>query len=340
MQRFFTALAVVLVAASGAGVAYATTRQAASDQYGGSTVIGGGTTTGNTVTGAGSGTTTTPPTTTTGTTTTGTTGTTTTGTTTTGTTGTTTSTASTGTTTASTTTAPITVGAGPVLPDVVLIDFGLATGKVRADIRKAVALTGLRSLEARLTRQRLDAFLASPTLDRLSPDGRRAAGRALGAQLVTNSSLAQQAFAALFPGVTSSPVKRAVLSRRASLTSAQTSFVMGVAEGLRSSGIALAYAERSKGKSFAKSFQKLGILSVKDVDTATGQLRLARILLGQLTNQKAVNAVKTKKTSAAISTDGGSTGSAPWLLLAVLVGAGGVAASGPARRRLTGGRSV
>lgn len=337
-QRIYTMLATVLIAVSGAGVAYATTRQAATDEYGGSTVIGSGTTTGGTGTTTptitGSGTTSTTGTTTTSTgTTTGTTGTTPPGTTT----G-TTSTATTGTSTA-TTAGPASAAAGATVtstvPDVILIDFGLAGDKLRADVAKAIALTGLTSQQANLTRSRLRAFLKSASLRALSSNGVRAAGRALGAQLVTNSTPAQRAFARLFPGTPSAPVARAVLTRRTKLSTDENRFLVGVAEGLHSTGIPLAFAERSDAsKSFAKAFRKLGVLTVKDVETYTGQVRLARILLGQVSTQKAVNAVKADRASAAITPDDGSTGTAPWLLLAVLAGAGGIAASGPIRRRV------
>lgn len=334
MRKAVLLLSLVLVALAGAGVAAAATRQAASTQYDNPPVIGAGTTT-----------TAPPTTTTTPSTTTGTTETTEPGETTTtsepeepGTPATTedgpTTTATEG-EGAQAPANPTKAAATAAVPGVALLSFGLADGPVRDDVAAAVAIAGLRTLPLDdLTARRLDAFLDSPLLKRLG-DSDRAAGRALAAQLVTGTPLAREAFAALFPGATFVPLTRAVVTRSPKLTDRQEAFLLGIAAGLHSSGVPAAYAELSDADpSFVKDFRELGLLTVKDVDTPAGKQRLAQILLGQVTTQKAVNAVLADRTAAPVVDGDGSAGAAPWLLLVALVGGAVMFVVGPARRRL------
>ena len=61
-----------------------------------------------------------------------------------------------------------------------------------------------------------------------------------------------------------------------SLPKDEVAFLKGVASGLDSTGIPLAYAERSDAKkSFVKAFEKLHVLTVDDIDSPSGKLRRA-----------------------------------------------------------------
>lgn len=225
---------------------------------------------------------------------------------------------------------------------VAVLDFGQAPKKLRQDIQAAIAQAGLRSSLHGITEQRFRAFLASPLLKLLSPKGPRAAGQAFGAQIVNPTAALRQAFPVLFgTAFPTDPVKQAVLTRRPKLSARQVAVLTGVSDGIKSTGIPLAYVERSDAKkSFVAAFKKRKILTVGDVDTAAGKTRLAKILLGQITTQKAVDAVKVSPASAVISNADGSTGGAPWLLLIALVGGGAAMATGAARRRRRAGDTV
>lgn len=186
------------------------------------------------------------------------------------------------------------------------------------------------------TKARLRAFLASPLAKLLSADGAEATGRAFGAQLVQVTPIARRAFPVLFgPATRFVPVIRAVLTRRASLTDKQIAFQKGVAEGLASTDIPLAYVERSDRKtpSLVDDYRKLGILTVDDIDTAAGKLRLGKIMLGLITTQQAVDAIDVKPASQGIRDNGDGPAGASWGLLAVLGAAAALFATGSIRRR-------
>ncbi|WP_354697402.1 hypothetical protein [Paraconexibacter sp. AEG42_29] len=356
-------LAAVLTAGStGAGVALAQT--AATDQYGTDTPPGTPTTTTSTTSTTptpapvgGSGTTSTTPTTTTGggTTTTPATGTgsSETPTTTTGTT--TPATAGGGTTGGGTTGGGTTGGNGgnggnggtgatgsangtaaAQAPTVHIIDFGRASAVLRSNIQAAIALTGLqREAVTKANAAAFKRFLSSPLMRSLSSAGVGAAGRAFGAQLASGSPIARQVYRRLFGAAAPfAPVTHAVLTRRVNLSSKEAQFLNGVARGLKSSGIPLAYVERTDAKkSFAKGFRNLKVLTVTDVDKALGQRRLARIMLGQVTSQKAVNALKTTRASQSLGSPDGSASGESWALVVLLVAAGGFVATGAVRHR-------
>lgn len=219
---------------------------------------------------------------------------------------------------------------------VAVVEFGKAQKKLKENIDSALKLAGLQTLFlGELNKKRFDAFLASPILNLLSAGGVGPAGQAFGAQLVNPTPVARQAFAALFgPKTQFVPVIRAVLTRRIALDSKKVKFMKGVATGLQSTAVPLAYVERSDvKKSFVKQYRKLKVLTVDDIDTAAGQQRLAQIMLGQITTQKAVDAVKADPASAVIADADGGTGATPWILLAVLFGGVAFMASGTARRR-------
>lgn len=226
---------------------------------------------------------------------------------------------------------------GPPANRVALLSFGKPGKKLHADVQSAIGQAGLvATIDAVVTKARFASFVASPVLKLLSADGLgKPAGQSFGAQLVNPTSAVQQAFPALLgPGVTLVPVLRVVLTRTAGLPKSEVTFLKGLASGLQSTGIPLAYVERSDAKkSFVDAFKKLHVLTVGDVDSPSGKLRLERILLGQTTTQSAVDAV-TFKPAASITTDGGgSSGATPWVLLAVLLGGVGFMASGVVRRR-------
>lgn len=225
---------------------------------------------------------------------------------------------------------------GPPANRVAVIEFGRATKKTRQDIATSIDQAGLQTLFlGKLTKKRFDAFLAGPILSLLSPVAVGPAGQAFGAQLVNVSPVAQQAFPALFGrDVPFVPVIRAVLTRRSDLSPQQVAFLKGVATGLQSTGIPLAYVERTDvKKSYVDAFKKLHVLTVKDVDTAAGKSRLAKILLGQITTQQAVDAVKINPASQVTTDANGSTGATPWVILAILGGGAAFMASGTVRRR-------
>jgi hypothetical protein len=234
---------------------------------------------------------------------------------------------------------------GPLSNRVALLQFGRASKKLRDHIKAGVTQAGLQTtLVGNLTKARMDAFLASPLVKLLSVAGITPAGQAFGAQLVNVTPAAQQAFPVLLgKKVAFVPVLRVVLTRSKGLTTDQAKLMKGVALGLKSTGIPLAYAERENikntKKSYVKWMKKLDVLTVDDVDTAAGKLRLGRILLGQITTQDAVDAVKVQPASA--TTDaGGSAGATPWVLLAVLLGGVAFMASGVIRRRAGGGTAT
>jgi hypothetical protein len=170
---------------------------------------------------------------------------------------------------------------------VAVLDFGKAPKKLREDIQAAVAQAGLQSTKLSITEQRFRAFLASPLLKLLSPDGVKAAGQAFGAQLINPTATLRLAFPVLFGApVPTDPIKQVVLTRRIKIPAREAAILSGVAEGLKTTDVPLAYVERSDvKKSFVAAYKKREILTVGDVDTAAGKLRLAKILLGQITTQ-------------------------------------------------------
>jgi hypothetical protein len=243
--------------------------------------------------------------------------------------------------------------AGPDLDRVEHLDFGRADKlplhqpfkKLREDVVASIAQTPyhedlLDSLKDHdrfggITNARFAAFAASPLLKLLSDVAVEPAGQAWGAQMVNVTPVARQVFPVLL-GTDELFVSfvRVVLTRRATLAKGEAKFMDGVAKGLESTGIPVAYVERADvKKSFIKHFKKLGILTVDDVDTPTGKLRLARILTGQITTQKAVDEVKVDPASATIVDTDGSAGATPWLLLVLVLGGAGFAASGVLRHR-------
>ncbi|UTI62598.1 hypothetical protein NBH00_14645 [Paraconexibacter antarcticus] len=226
---------------------------------------------------------------------------------------------------------------GPPANRVAFLSFGKPGTKLHADVQSAIGQAGLlATIDEVVTKARFASFVASPVLKLLSADGLgKPAGQSFGAQLVNPTSAVQRAFPALLgPGVTLVPVLRVVLTRTAGLPKSEVTFLKGLASGLQSTGIPLAYVERSDvKKSFVDAFKKLHVLTVGDVNSPSGKLRLERILLGQTKTQSAVDAV-TFKPAASITTDGGgSSGATPWVLLAVLLGGVGFMASGVVRRR-------
>jgi hypothetical protein len=220
---------------------------------------------------------------------------------------------------------------------VAIIQFGTAPKQLREDITAALTQAGLQvKFSGNATKKRLRTFLASPLAELFSAKGDEQVGQALGAQLVNVTPIARAAFPVLFgPTTPFVPVIRAVLTRRDSLTDAQVDFQTGVTKGLKSTDIPLAYVERSdrKNPSLAKQYQKLGVLTVDDLDTQAGKQRLGAIMLGAITTQKAVDAVKVEPASQLTGTGGDSPGAAPWIILAILGGAAVFFMTGGLRRR-------
>lgn len=224
------------------------------------------------------------------------------------------------------------------------IDFGRADKlplhkpfkQLREDVVGAEALTPYtEDLFGGATNKQFNALSASPLMRLLSAVAVKLSGQAWGAQMVNVTPLAQQVFPVLLGSHERFvSLKRVVLTRRAELPKGEAAFMDGVALGIKSAGIPVAYAERTDAKkSFVKHFEKLGILTVKDVDTKAGKVRLARILTGQITTQDAVDAIKVDPASATIVDSNGSAGATPWLLLVLVLGGAGFAASGVVRHR-------
>lgn len=230
-------------------------------------------------------------------------------------------------------------GTGPPANRVAVIDFGLAPKKLRNDIRESLESAGLQVLfSGKLSKARFKTFLASPFLEQLSKDGPGPAGQAFGAQLVDVTPLARQVFPVVFgTRQTFDPVIRAVLTRRSTINDDQEKFAEGVAKGLLSTDVPLAYVERSDAKkSFIDDFKDLKVLTVDDIDKPAGKLRLAQIMLGQITTQKAVDAIKVDPAASVTTDTDGSTGATPWILLAVVLGGVAFMATGTLRRRRGG----
>jgi hypothetical protein len=225
---------------------------------------------------------------------------------------------------------------------VAVLDFGRAPKKLRDDIQAAIDQAGLQSTKVGITEKRFQAFLASPLLKLLSPDGVKAAGRAFGAQLINPTATLRQAFPVLFGApLPTDPIKQVVLTRRIKIPAREAATLAGVAAGLKTTDVPLAYVERSDvKKSFVAAYKKREILTVGDVDTVAGKLRLTKILLGQITTQKAVDAVEVNPASAVIGNSDAGTGTTPWLLLVALVGGGAVMATGTVRRRRRSGSTA
>lgn len=229
-------------------------------------------------------------------------------------------------------------GAGKAAtPKVAILNFAKPSKDLKADILAAIAQTGYVPAPVTVTKDRFVAFAASPLLKLLATSGTPlAAGQAFGAQLVNVTPLAAQAFPALVgPSAPFDQVTGAVLDRRAHLAPGQAKFLDGIAKGFKAAGIPFAYVERADvKKSFVDHFKALDVLTVKDIDTATGQSRLAKILLRQITTQQAVDAVSVTPASSPVTANApGSAGTAPWLLLAVVLGGVGFTASGVLRHR-------
>jgi hypothetical protein len=220
---------------------------------------------------------------------------------------------------------------------VAIIQFGTAPKELRNDIIEALEQAGLQvKFNGNATKARLSRFLASPLAKLFSVKGDEAVGQALGAQLVNVTPAAREAFPVVFGAKTQFvPVIRAVLTRRDRLTDDQVDFQTGVTKGLESTDIPLAYVERSDRKtpSLAKQYQKLGVLTVEDLDTQAGKQRLGAIMLGAITTQKAVDAVKVDNASQLTGTGGDSPGAAPWIILALIGGGAVFFVTGGLRRR-------
>lgn len=217
-------------------------------------------------------------------------------------------------------------GSGPAVPatdnSVAFLQFGVAQKGLQDDVETALSRAGLRvRFLGQSPVSRLKAFLGSAEAKALSADGPKAVGRALGAQLVNPTPALTAAFPRVFGDTTTfSAVTRAVLTRRQGLSDDEVAFQLGVAEGLESSGIPVAYAEESNvDPSHVKDYARLDVPTVGDVDTDAGKLRLGQILLR--TGQFA-NIVGTDRTAAEaeLKPPGGGGGVAPYALLAGLLG--------------------
>ncbi|MCW3014753.1 MAG: hypothetical protein JWO02_1845 [Solirubrobacterales bacterium] len=220
---------------------------------------------------------------------------------------------------------------------VAILQFGTAPKKLRDDIVTALTQAGLQVIfNGIATQKRLQTFLASPLAELFSAKGDEPVGKAFGAQLVNVTPAARRAFPVLFgPKTPFVPVIRAVLTRRDALTDGQVDFHIGVTKGLKSTDIPLAYVERSDRKtpSLVKTYQKLGVLTVDDLDTQAGKQRLGGIMLGTITTQQAVDAINVEPTSQLTGTAGDSPGAAPWIILALLGGGAVFFVTGGLRRR-------
>lgn len=216
-----------------------------------------------------------------------------------------------------------------------VIDFGKSSKQLHDQIASAVTGAGYQPKFLVQTAARFKSFIAGPLATLLSADGTGPVGKALGAQLVNVTPTLLKAFPAIFGPIDGQlSAQRVVLDRRIHLTSANVAFMKGIATGLKSTGIPLAYVEQSTAKkSFVAQFKKLGVLTVGDIDKPAGQQRLERILRGELTTQEAVDAIKVTPASAVTADAGGSGGVTPWFILAVLLGGVAFVAAGPMRRR-------
>lgn len=223
----------------------------------------------------------------------------------------------------------------PAAPLVFNFAFGPLSDETEEDIQAAVERAGFVFEQQPLSSpDAVKEFLDSELADSFGSDP-QAVGRALGAQLVAGTPLAQDAFAALFGDEAEfEPVARVVLTKDIKLSDAESKFLDGLAEGFLSTDIPLAFAEQSDADpSNAKLFEDFGVLVVDNIETEDGKADLAAILTGAVTTQEQV---AIDRASAIVTEDsGGTAGTVPWVLLALLAGGAVVILRGgmkPSRR--------
>lgn len=191
---------------------------------------------------------------------------------------------------------------------VAVLNWGTSSDELEADIEEALRRAGLQSLSyGNATAKSLKAFLASDEAEALASDGPRAVGKAFGSQIVNVTPTAIAAFPVLFgPDDVFMPVIRAVLTRRAGISDDAAEMLRGVAEGLESTGVPVAYVEISDTKpTFVEEYEKLKVPVVDDIDTDKGKLELGRIMLGEGTTSRKVTPDNASALGDAPSADGG-----------------------------------
>ena len=204
---------------------------------------------------------------------------------------------------------------------VTVLSWGLASDELLEDIRQALEGAGLQVLfQGDASSKTLKEFLASDAAKALSTKGPRAVGRAFGAQLVNPTPALTDALPTIFRNdPIFAPVIRAVLTRRAGIDKDAAELLEGVAEGLRSTGIPVAYVEISDTKpSFTDVYDELDIPVVDDVDTTEGKQKLGAIMLGEGSSAKSVTPDNASALGAAPQSDDGAATGSIALLLALL----------------------
>ncbi len=179
--------------------------------------------------------------------------------------------------------APVGPGASTTAapPAALRISFGQPSGRLVREIDAALVQGGLpRSVAGRVTRARVERFLASPLAGRLSRAGDAAAvGRAVAALVTDPTPLTAPVLRALL-GFTPSiePSTYAVFTRDRRPTGAYGAFQRGIVTGSRA--VPRAYAELSTAKpSFVEAFDRLGVSTVDSIDTPSGKTALVAILV-------------------------------------------------------------
>ncbi|PTL54835.1 hypothetical protein C7Y72_19815 [Paraconexibacter algicola] len=204
---------------------------------------------------------------------------------------------------------------------VTVLTWGLASDDLLEDIRQALEGAGLQVLfEGDASSKTLKEFLESDEAKALSSEGPRAIGRAFGAQLVNPTPALTDALPVIFKNdPLFAPVIRAVLTRRAGISKDAAELLEGVAEGLRSTGIPVAYVEISDTKpSFVEDYEDLKIPVVDNVDTTEGKQKLGAIMLGEGSTTESVTPDSASALGAAPQTDDGAPTGSIALVLALL----------------------
>ncbi len=207
---------------------------------------------------------------------------------------------------------------------VAILQFGRASDELEDGIEEGLRRAGLQTMFlGEATKRSLAAFLKSPEAKALTDAGPRAIGKAFGAQLVNVTDASRAAFPVVFGRDTAFiPVIRAVLTREPDISDDIVEFHRGVAEGLESTGIPVAYVELSDTKpSFAKDYKAMKVPAVDDIDTDGGKLRLGQIMLGQGTTSDEVDPDSASAVGTPADAGGGASAVSVALLLTL---AGGI----------------
>ncbi len=161
---------------------------------------------------------------------------------------------------------------------VAIISFG-DPGDIGDDITAAIAQAGLtQGPSAALTKESVEAFLASDAGKALATGGAEAIGAAVAELLLAPTDSSAAALGDLFGTAPTEAITHGVFTQAAEAEGDYAAFIKGLVEGL--SSIPTAYVEGSDADpSFVDDFEELDVPTVDNIDEAAGKAALVAILV-------------------------------------------------------------